>query len=400
MASSTQKYCPKCGRTKSEDDFYLHKDKTRADLCKACQTMHINNFDPETFTWLLEEFDVPYIPAEWNVLRDKAWQKDPYKMTGMSVFGKYLSKMKLKQWKNYSWADTELLQKKAEEDAKLYGTPSEQQQEKIIQMKEAYERGEITESQFKTYVEVNKPAEAPAPPPPSPQVGAANASPYPLNSPYEQIELDDVSADLTLDDKKYLALKWGRLYTPEDWVTLEERYSEYEQSFSLHNADLIAGTKQLCKLDLKCNQALDTGDIDTYSKLAKASDALRKSLKFTEAQRKEDKEAEFSCYGQIVAFCELHNDEDFIKPIDLSIDRDIVDRDIRDIKNYTRSLIEEDPAVFKMIEQYIKKRQALDEEKTDNANNDFELSDKDLAEYNDSIRRDRAIDNGEEEDDE
>jgi len=33
-------------------------------------------------------------------------------MNGMSVVGKYLSKMKLKQWKNYCWADSEKLQEK------------------------------------------------------------------------------------------------------------------------------------------------------------------------------------------------------------------------------------------------------------------------------------------------
>jgi len=54
--------------------------------------------------------DVPYVPAEWNVLRDRAFAKDPAKMNGMSVFGKYLSKMKLKQWKNFGWADSERLQ--------------------------------------------------------------------------------------------------------------------------------------------------------------------------------------------------------------------------------------------------------------------------------------------------
>ena len=42
---------------------------------------------------VLEKMDVPYI--EWNLLRDKAYAKDPYKMNGMSVFGKYISKMKL-----------------------------------------------------------------------------------------------------------------------------------------------------------------------------------------------------------------------------------------------------------------------------------------------------------------
>ena len=54
--------------------------------------MHINNFEPDTFLWLLEKFDVPYIEAEWNVLRDRAYAKDPYKMNGMSVIGKYLAK--------------------------------------------------------------------------------------------------------------------------------------------------------------------------------------------------------------------------------------------------------------------------------------------------------------------
>ena len=68
--------------------------------------MHIDNFDESTYLWLLEKMDVPYVPAEWNSLRDKAYTKDGDKMNGMSVFGKYLSKMKLKQWKNYSWADS------------------------------------------------------------------------------------------------------------------------------------------------------------------------------------------------------------------------------------------------------------------------------------------------------
>jgi len=43
-------------------------------------------------------------------LRDRAYAKNPQKMNGMSVVGKYLSKMKLKQWKNYSWADSDKLQ--------------------------------------------------------------------------------------------------------------------------------------------------------------------------------------------------------------------------------------------------------------------------------------------------
>lgn len=109
--------CGKCGKTMASTNFYTYKDGSKCELCKACLTMHINNFDPETYMWLFPKFDVPYIEEEWNVLRDRAYQKDPYKMTGMSVFGKYLSKMKLKQWKDLHWEDgprvtEEILQEK------------------------------------------------------------------------------------------------------------------------------------------------------------------------------------------------------------------------------------------------------------------------------------------------
>lgn len=87
------------------------------DLCKKCLTMHIDNFNPDTFLWILQDMDLPYIPEEWNVLRDRAFAKNP-NLTGMSVFGKYLSKMKLKQFKIYGWADSEKIQALNEEKRK------------------------------------------------------------------------------------------------------------------------------------------------------------------------------------------------------------------------------------------------------------------------------------------
>lgn len=317
-------------------------------------------------------------------------------MNGMSVFGKYISKMKLKQWRNFSYADSERLQAEAEEKAKLYGQPQEITQQKIEQMREAYENGEISEAQFKTYVEIQEPREAAFVSQNGAITTAGPGNPYPVNdNPFEKVDLPDVGADLTEDDKIYLATKWGRLYSAADWVSLEKIWTDYEKSFDLHNADLINGTKQLCKLDLKGNQALDTGDIDSYSKIARASDALRKSLKFTEAQRKEEKSADLNCVGLITAFAEKHNPEDFIRPIDLSVDRDIVDKDLRNIKGYTKTVIEDDPAVFKMIEQYIKKREALAENEKDIQESEegyYEISDDDLKEFNDLIDEQKAED--------
>ena len=50
--------------------------------------------------------DVPYIPQEWNAMLDVAYAKDPKKINGMSIVGKYLAKMRLKQFKEYHWADS------------------------------------------------------------------------------------------------------------------------------------------------------------------------------------------------------------------------------------------------------------------------------------------------------
>jgi hypothetical protein len=47
---------------------------------------------------------LPYIPSEWNTLRDRAMRQNPDKMTGLSVLGKYVSKMKLNQFKEYDYA--------------------------------------------------------------------------------------------------------------------------------------------------------------------------------------------------------------------------------------------------------------------------------------------------------
>lgn len=73
--------------------------------------MHVDIWDPNTFVWLLEEYDVPWLPWEWDSLREKAYAKNPKKKNDTTVFGKYLSKMKLKQFKDYGWKDTEELTK-------------------------------------------------------------------------------------------------------------------------------------------------------------------------------------------------------------------------------------------------------------------------------------------------
>ena len=394
-----QYYCSKCKKTMAATNFYTYKNGTKCELCKADLTMHINNWEPETFLWLLEQFDVPWLPWEWNVLRDRAYQKDPYKMNGMSVFGKYLSKMKLKQFKDYGWADSEMLQQKHDEEAKLHGNPNEVTEEKLAEMEEAYKNGEITEAQYMTYKQINKPE-------PEFQMidgavttvkGGKGGSVYPVNdNPYEQVDLPDVGADLTAEDKIYLATKWGQLYTPADWVYLETKYNDFMNSFDIQGAARVDTLIQICKLSLKMNQALDCGDMDSYAKLVRAYDSLMKSAKFTEAQNKDADSSEFDAVGCIVAFCEKEGG--FIEDYEITADRDVIDTIIRDNHEYLETLINNDTNLSQQIEAFMKTQAIIAEQKADkkrakeNGNNVVEISDDDYKNFYDSIEADRQVD--------
>lgn len=391
-----QLYCEKCRKTMSDVNFYTYKNGTKAELCKSCLTMHINNWEPDTFLWLLEKFDVPYIEAEWNILRDRAYAKDPYKMNGMSVFGKYLSKMKLKQWMKYTWADTERLKVEAEEKAKLYGNVNQIHSEDIEKMKEAYENGEITEAQYKTYAEIHASEPTFGMSSPYAKQPPSAPSPYPVNdNPFERVDIIDVGADLTQEDKIYLAMKWGRLYSASDWVTLEKLYVEFMNSFDIQGAARIDTLIMICKTSLKMNQAIDSGDIDTYQKLSRVYDSMMKSAKFTEAQNKEEKGDYVDSCGELVAICEREGG--FIPKFCTDIPQDKVDMTLRDMQEYTKKLIEQDSGLAQQIEQYIKKKELDQEKKKDNElkldnYEPEEIEDEDIEEFYAAIEEQKRQD--------
>ena len=69
--------CEKCKRTREDSSFFLLKTGKRDTMCKDCLTMHVDNFNPDTYQWLLKRYDVPYDKAVWDNLLDKAIAKNP-----------------------------------------------------------------------------------------------------------------------------------------------------------------------------------------------------------------------------------------------------------------------------------------------------------------------------------
>jgi hypothetical protein len=92
---------------------------------------------------------------------------------------------------------------------------------------------------------------------------------------------DDMSQDLTDEDRTYLRLKWGKTYKPEEWIRLEQLYEEMMGSYDIQTAGHIDTLKLMCKTSLKANQLLDIGDVDGAQKMVKMYDSLMKSGKFT-----------------------------------------------------------------------------------------------------------------------
>lgn len=377
--------CNKCNKSMDENNFYTYKDGTKTDLCKKCLTMHINNFNPDTYLWLLEKMDVPYIEEEWNVLRDRAFSKDPHGMNGMSVFGKYLSKMKLKQWKQYGWADTVKFEEQKKERDKARAAELEQLKVAQEMMKEKYERGEISESEYKTYMSTETQNENLVPPT---QYGVGQNNMYNENNFLSEDDMVDPAAELTQEDKLYLAMKWGRLYRPNEWVELEKKYNEMMNSFDIQDSDTTGTLILICKTYLKMNQAIDGGDMDGYQKLARVYDSLRKSAKFTAAQNKDQKGDYVDSIGELVAMCEKNG---FIPRYATDVPQDKVDATLRDMNNYVKKLVTQDLGFGQQIEDALKKIE-IQRQMNEQGDLDIELEDDELQDFYEDVKEQKEQD--------
>lgn len=351
-------YCEKCHKTKQEKDFYgsnnLEKYPTgKLNICKSCISLHVDNWNPDTYLWILQECDVPYIPSEWTGLMQK-YAKDPQKLTGATILGRYLAKMHLKQHRDYRWADSEFLQ---ELDKSKIETSMKQAGKSMSEISQA-----IADSQVQVLPE--RPAEI-----------QSTVQPGYGTNYFEEPDDDDLGSELTDEDKKYLRLKWGKTYRPEEWIRLEQLYNDMMQSYDIQTAGHIDTLKKICKTSLKSDQLLDIGDVDGAQKMIKMYDTLMKSGKFTEAQNKAEKGDIVDSVSEIVNMCEK---DGFIPRYYVDGPQDKVDRVLEDLQKYTRTLVVEEMGLGPMIEKVAKQLEEDMEAKM--ANNGAEDEDEALEE--------------------
>ena len=336
-----------------EDQFYTsnnlekYPNGGKMNECKKCLTMHVDNWNPDTFLWILQEIDVPWIPDEWNKLLAKYGQGP--KVTGMSILGRYFSKMKLNQYTDFRWKDTQFLQELAEQ--KIEQTMKRQ----------GFSAAEITQVIEKGKIDM--PDE-----PMRPQVDPSDEPGFPQPPFAGQAVENSIALDLTDEDKTYLCIKWGRSYRPDEWVQLEQLYEDMMQSYDIQSAGDKNTLILVCKSSLKANQLMDLGDIDGAQKATKMYDSLMKQGKWTAQQNKAEKGEYVDSISELVAICEA---DGFIPRFYTDGPQDKVDRVIQDMEEYTRTLITEEMHLGSLIER------AVEQIEVDKAN---EINDEDMTE--------------------
>ena len=131
------------------------------------------------------------------------------------------------------------------------------------------------------------------------------------------------------------------------------------------------------------------GDVESYQKLSRVYDQLRKSMKVTAAQKKEENNQFIDSVGLLVAFCQKHGHA--IPQFQIKTPLDKVDKIIDDLKLYNRQLIYQDKALARQIEDYIKEARAAAEKKKDReaakekGEDQYMITDQDILDYKDFL---------------
>lgn len=386
-----QYYCEKCNRTMGADNFYTsnnlekYPNGGKFNQCKKCMTMHVDNWNPDTYMWIIQEADVPYIPDEWNKLME-SYARDKSKVSGMTIIGRYLGKMKLKQFRDYRWKDTEFLQElannKIEQAMKRQGYDAQEIAIAINQASAQIPDGNVREPVYPD------------------AISNSSAPDY-----FAEINGgDDVFDDeLTDEDRTYLRLKWGKTYKPEEWIKLEQLYEEMMASYDIQGAGHIDTLKLVCKTSLKANQLIDIGDVEGFQKMQKAYDSLMKAGKFTAAQNKAESGDFVDSIGELIELCEK---EGYIERYYVESPKDKVDLTIQDMQRYTRTLVEEETNLSIMVEKALREIDKEDKADAENDESDIvddididldelekTIKDSDYVEFEDFLDEEQELDN-------
>lgn len=317
MKGQDKIFCPCCRKTLDVKNFFKTNRVNKHPSgylpeCKTCVSMTIDDTDPSTFLSLLKEIDIPYMPTVW---RELVVKKDP---KAGSIIGKYVSKARLNQYKRYRWADTQSLVDK-ETDSLL----------------EALRQTSDSESEAEKQVEaIMNFTDIPS------QKAPMNIDDGPSMSAgmYQLIGLTPETSKYHLTQKEIDELKvtWGRDYSEDDYMALEQQFHDMQSSYVINDPIAISNAKIICKMTLKMNKFLDIDDVESVSKISRQLDLFIKSANLAPVQQKDRQSSTFAISQ--LAFM-IEKEGGFIPQWDTSEPMDNIDMILKDMQDYTNSLV-------------------------------------------------------------
>ena len=318
-------FCLSCKKTLDEKQFFKtsRMDKHPSGVlpeCKICITMRVDDTDPATFLPILREIDVPYIPGEWRALLMK---KDS---RSSSILGKYVSKMRLNQFKKYRWADSEKLAKD-EADALLA----------------AFRQETDTETEAEAKVEEVMGMADLAGQKPKMQTMTTEAMPAQLYG----LTPETSKYNLTQEEIKQLKLGWGEDYMEDQYLQMEQMLQDMMEAYVIQDPIAISNARMICKMTMKMNKFLDIDDVESASKISRQLDLFIKSANLAPVQQKDRQHTTFAI-SQLAFLVEREGG--FIPEFYIGTPNDKIDQVLRDMQEYTEYLVRGETNIAEMVE--------------------------------------------------
>lgn len=316
-------FCPSCRKTLDEKNFFKTRrtDKHPSGFipeCKTCVALKVDDGDIQTFLPMLKEIDVPYMPSKWRELV----QKKP--AGGASIIGKYVSMMRMNQYKKYFWADTENLVE-SERSALIAAFKQDNATETDAEKRadEAQSLADIQSTQMKTMT--TQPA------------ASAMYGLTPKTSKYglTQEEIDD------------LKVKWGEDYSEDQYLQLEQLFKDMKEAYVIQDPIAISNAKMICKLTVKMNRFVDIDDVESSSKISRQLDTFIKTANLAPVQQKDRQQTTFAI-SQLAFLVEREGG--FIPEFYIDRPNDKIDQILADMQAYTEHLVRGESNIAEMVE--------------------------------------------------
>ena len=157
---------------------------------------------------------------------------------------------------------------------------------------------------------------------------------------------------------KRMSVQWGSEYTFEEYLKLENLYTNTVRSNGITNPLTLDVVRKIAVVSVAMDQALKTGEIAAASDYNKMHTTLIKSAGLDDMVEVGDS----NVIATVADLCQFIEDSGGVFKYYDGVSRDVVDETIKDMQNWTREFVTDNaginPTYHLIEEQYKKKMQA------------------------------------------